>query len=315
MHAMSRRLVTLGLTQADPPEAIPDGDGGPISAPLSAPGPGRRGPLGGMAFSAVVHALIVAVAVQATAIVRAPAPVTTAIPDRPRADRVFLPAPDELRQMLGVQPEPRPPRPRPKDRISIGPPAAMRTPEPLLLHRDDDLTATARGTSAVRQNEPEAEVSPPSPAIRTRGASSAEAGPILASLRRLESGPGGAEAFGLPSGTGGQMGPLFFDPQGADFTLWIQRFKNEVYRNWIAPPSAALGWKGQVSFEFVVDRTGTILEIRLLEPSGTGAYDRAARNALVASRLLPLPADFAPATVTMGVGFLYNLREGRRSGG
>jgi hypothetical protein len=50
-------------------------------------------------------------------------------------------------------------------------------------------------------------------------------------------------------------------------------------------------------------------EVRLLQPSGTAAYDRAAHNALVSSRLLPLPADFAPPTCTMRVGFIYNLRE------
>ena len=105
------------------------------------------------------------------------------------------------------------------------------------------------------------------------------------------------------------MGPLFFDPQGADFTEWVQRFKNEVYRNWILPPSATLGViGGEVDFEFVVDRSGTMMDVRLLESSGTPSYDRAARNALLASLLLPLPADFAPRTVTMRVGFVYGIR-------
>ena len=39
----------------------------------------------------------------------------------------------------------------------------------------------------------------------------------------------------LVTGTGQQMGPLFFDPEGADFTVWINHFKNEVYRNWLVP--------------------------------------------------------------------------------
>jgi protein TonB len=104
------------------------------------------------------------------------------------------------------------------------------------------------------------------------------------------------------------MGPLFFDPQGADFTEWVQRFKNEVYRNWILPPSAALGGTGQVDFEFVVDRNGRMTDVRMLDSSGTTSLDRAARNALLASMLLPLPADFAPQTVTMKVGFVYGVR-------
>src|SRR5438128_880133 len=47
-------------------------------------------------------------------------------------------------------------------------------------------------------------------------------GPILASLHRLEaSGIGDPGPMGAVTGTGGQMGPLDFDPQGADFTAWV----------------------------------------------------------------------------------------------
>jgi TonB family protein len=132
-------------------------------------------------------------------------------------------------------------------------------------------------------------------------------GPILASLRRLEaSGIGDPGPLGVVSGTGGQMGPLFFDPQGADFTEWIQRFKNEVYRNWIVPPAAIMGWSGgEVQFRFVVDRSGAVRDATVVSSSGIAAYDRAARNALLSSRLLPLPADYAPATLTIDVVFGY----------
>jgi TonB family protein len=200
----------------------------------------------------------------------------------------------------------------------------MRTPEPLLLNRDDDLTKTAKGLPTASQAPRPAlpEPAPPAPAARPAGAILADGGrlaptpltagrpgPIQASLRRFEAtGIGDPGPLGVVTGTGGQMGPLFFDPQGADFTEWVQRFKNEVYRNWILPPSAALGGTGQVDFEFVVDRSGTMTEVRLLESSGTPSYDRAARNALLASLLLPLPKDFAPATVAMKVGFVYGMR-------
>jgi TonB family protein len=201
----------------------------------------------------------------------------------------------------------------------------MRSPDVLHLNRDDDLTKSAKGLPTASQAPRPAEPAPPqaAPPLRPAGANLAEGGrfsqapltagrpgPIQASLLRFEaSGVGDPGPLGVVSGTGGQMGPLFFDPQGADFTEWIQRFKNEVYRNWIPPPSASLGWTGQVDFEFVVERSGTMTEVRLLEGSGTAAYDRAARNALVSSRLLPLPADFAPTTVTMKVGFVYNVRQ------
>jgi TonB family protein len=232
--------------------------------------------------------------------------------------------------MLGLRPlpapRPTPPPPGAKDRISLGAPAPMRTPEPLILNRDDDLTKIAKGLPTASQEPRPAmpEPAPPLPAARPAGAilsddgrlsptrlTAGRPGPIQASLQRFEASTsriGDPGPLGAVTGTGGQMGPLFFDPQGADFTEWVQRFKNEVYRNWILPPSAALGGTGQVDFEFVVDRNGTMTEVRLLESSGTPSYDRAARNALLASLLLPLPKDFAPATVAMRVGFVYGMR-------
>ena len=127
-------------------------------------------------------------------------------------------------------------------------------------------------------------------------------GPALRDLeRRLsEAGP-----LGSAAGTGQQMGPLFFDPEGADFTAWINHFKNEVYRNWIVPQAALLGFRGNVDLEFVVARDGTLTSLRLVSSSGTAALDRSAQNALMGSRLLTLPRDYAPSEVTMHVRFIY----------
>jgi TonB family protein len=113
-------------------------------------------------------------------------------------------------------------------------------------------------------------------------------------------------ARGVPTGTGQQMGPLFFDPEGADFTLWINRFKDEVYHNWIVPQPALLGARGHVDFEFTVERDGTVSSIKLLKSAGQPALDRAAENALKGSRLLPLPADYGPPRITIQVAFYYN---------
>jgi TonB family protein len=104
---------------------------------------------------------------------------------------------------------------------------------------------------------------------------------------------------------GYQMGPLFFDPEGADFTRWINHFKSEVYRNWIIPEPARLGVRGQVGIEFTVDRAGKITRIAMLSSSGMSALDRAASNALQGSDLLPLPDDYPAGSVTMRVTFVY----------
>ena len=325
---MSRPLVSLGL--GPEPASSPAGADETLDGPISTPASARGSRPGGLAASAGLHALLIALLIQ-VALVRLSRPEPTASV-RPRADAVFLPPPAVLRRILALPPVPAPHHQTQtsKDRISIGPPAPMRSPEPIQLHRDDDLTAVAKGTPEASQAPRPVQSAPPPPSTRVAGASLGEGGrltptivpqgapgPILASLRRLEAGQGGDPGpLGVATGAGGQMGPLFFDPQGADFTAWIQRFKNEVYRNWIVPPSASLGWSGQVDFLFVVVRNGTMTEVTLLESSGTAAYDRAARNALVASRLLPLPADFSPDTVTMKVGFVYNTpRGGARGGG
>lgn len=104
---------------------------------------------------------------------------------------------------------------------------------------------------------------------------------------------------------GYQMGPLFFDPEGADFTRWINHFKSEVYRNWIIPEPARLGVRGQAGFEFTVDRNGRVSRIALLSSSGMTALDRAASNALQGSDLLALPDDYPEPSVTMRVTFVY----------
>jgi len=112
--------------------------------------------------------------------------------------------------------------------------------------------------------------------------------------------------LGIPTGTGQNLGGLYFDPQGADFSLWINTFKNEVYRNWIVPQAALLGFRGHVDFEFTVERNGSMTALRMLKSSGTTSLDRAAQNALTGSRFLPLPDDYGPPRVTMQVTFLYN---------
>jgi TonB family protein len=112
--------------------------------------------------------------------------------------------------------------------------------------------------------------------------------------------------LGLPTGTGQNLGGLYFDPQGADFTLWINTFKNEVYRNWLMPQTAQFGFRGHVDFEFTVERDGSMTALRMLKSSGTASLDRAAQNALTGSRWLPLPDDYGPPRVRMQVTFFYN---------
>ena len=237
------------------------------------------------------------------------------------------------------------PAPEARDRVSIGGPAPVRQRTPLVLRRDEDLTrAVAKGRpdapdtgaspaptepapapvearDTPAPEPPAAESGPPPPTRVAAGPGEAPLAPspvpdasaspasIAGSLRSLEDRlASGAGARGVDTGTGQQMGPLFFDPQGADFTAWTNHFKNEVYRNWIVPPSVTMGIRGHVELEFRVERDGTMTALRIARSSGTAALDRAARNALLGSRLMPLPADFRPPQVAMTVTFFYNER-------
>jgi TonB family protein len=126
----------------------------------------------------------------------------------------------------------------------------------------------------------------------------------LADLGACSKNPPPAAPAGASAGN--TLGGLYFDPLGADFTLWVKRFKNEVYKNWVVPKEALEGFKGHVEFEFTVERDGTMASLHMLRASGTPATDRAAQNALVGSRFLPLPSDYGPPRITMRVTLYYN---------
>jgi len=263
----------------------------------------------------------------------------------PVKEHIFLPSRELLRQLAppsarrapAPAPTPTPPpQARVKNRISIGPPSLDRA-KVIELRREDDLTKVPKGKpnavpSAPPTPAPQIAAASPAPVAgsgaevrkaeglrlpsglngpppgddgsRTGGANPR---PSLAeSLRNLDQRLADVGPRGIESGTGQQMGPLFFDPEGADFTVWINHFKNEVYRNWIVPQAALLGFRGHVDLEFTVERDGTLTDLKMLKSSGTPALDRAAANALMGSRLLPLPRDFGPPRITMQVTFFYN---------
>ncbi len=295
-------LVRLGLgddDEAGRPAPEPEEDAPLLHDLARSERPRRRR---GLFASTALHTLVVLMVLR---VVPALAPADRP-PERPASTRhaVFLPRPAELRRILGLKP-PRPPAA--KDRISLGAPAPPRT-EPLILHPDDDLTAVPKGRPDAAEAAAPLPSPPPAPvALRPGNNPLLPAGPLVASLRRFQEAAATAPGpFGAATGTGGQMGPLAFDPQGADFTAWLQRFKNEVYRNWIVPEAAMFGMaRGEARFEFTVARDGALTALALTQSTGNAAGDRAARNALLGSRLAPLPDDYAPPTVTMQVGFLY----------
>ncbi len=162
------------------------------------------------------------------------------------------------------------------------------------------------GDEAHREPRPTVSAGP-SPRPGTAGP--ADRPSIASSLERVIEERLAQGVTGAPTGTGQQMGSLFFDPQGADFTGWINHFTAEVYRNWIIPQPARFGVQGKVEIEFTVERDGSISRIEIVKPSHTTAFDNSSRNALRSSRLQVLPNDYRPDRVTIRVTFLYNMFE------
>jgi protein TonB len=262
---------------------------------------------------------------------------------RPEVLRQLAPVPPPAaRPQPAPAPTPPPQESDPdrKDRISIGPPAEVRKTGPMTLRRDDDLTKVRKGEPTLPPEPAPAPRRPdptPVPQVAEKTGDTEET-PGRRGLRlppglmgppvpRGDEGgrrgsPGIEESMeeaiedvsrriardtrlGIPTGTGQSLEGLRFDPQGADFTLWINDFKNQVYRNWIVP-QAAMFYSGHVDFEFTLERDGSMSALRMLKSSGTSSFDRAARNALTASRFMELPDDYGPPRVTMQVTFYYN---------
>jgi len=241
-------------------------------------------------------------------------------------------------------PTPPPADPAKKDRESVGSTFDRRADKLLEMLRDHDFTATPKGAPSPPSNsaQPSPPPTPPasslaaeargskavpgSPGLRLppglrrdvpsgREGSPARPGPIgqsiASAVRQLEQRLERESQLGLPTGSGQNIGGVFFDPQGADFTGWVNHFKNDIYRNWIIPQPALMGFGGAAEFEITVERDGTLSAIRILRSTGTPALDRAVQNALTNSRFLPLPADYGPARVTMRLLFEYIIERSR----
>jgi TonB family protein len=106
---------------------------------------------------------------------------------------------------------------------------------------------------------------------------------------------------GASSATKDGLGPLMLDPQGADFTAWIDHFKNEIYKHW-PPAKGAAVHPGAVVVEFTVARDGALGHVRL-KKQGDKVLAKAAEAALRACALEPLPPDYRAKDITMSLVF------------
>jgi TonB family protein len=104
----------------------------------------------------------------------------------------------------------------------------------------------------------------------------------------------------------GRVGPLSFDPRGADFTLWVEQFKDQVYQHWPPRTGVPAGARGRVVLRFTVARNGALQDIRVKRARGARELQPAAQEALRAIRCLPLPAGYKREGITMSLDFYLN---------
>ena len=126
----------------------------------------------------------------------------------------------------------------------------------------------------------------------------------------------GNSGSGTGSGSGDEIGSVptgdtgsgvFFDTQGYDLGPWANRVIAMVRKNWIVPVAADLGLKGIVGISFQVDRSGKILNPKIVLSSEVPSYNQAALQALmITDPFPPLPADFPRPLLPAVFRFYYN---------
>lgn len=268
-----------------------------------------------------------------------PAVIRQLVPSPPPA-AVPRPVPSPM----GPRPTPPPPDAG-RDRISVGPRLPFRNEGPLNLDsigkvpkgtQTEQLTPKSGPTPAAPAAPPPPIPEPPATTPRVAdagvgregrpgltvppglGATRADAGEeagrrpglsgsaldriVEEATRRAAEGGG---SFGLPEGKGADISGLHFDPQGADFTVWISHLAEEFRRNFVVPQTAYLGFRGRAVIRFVVERDGSLSSVATVQSTGTASLDRAVSNAISGSRYLPLPADYRPPNVTFHLIFDY----------
>lgn len=135
-----------------------------------------------------------------------------------------------------------------------------------------------------------------------------QGGGSYSTQQRLPAGPGGQ---GSAPSVGNQV-QILSPTEGVDFSSYIQRMLNTIYRNWVAvmPQSAMLGDKGMVYITFQINPDGSIQasDPSMERTSGKPPLDNAAMSSIRASNPFePLPKEFHGPYMRFGIYFLYSL--------
>ena len=104
---------------------------------------------------------------------------------------------------------------------------------------------------------------------------------------------------------------ILSDTQGVDLTFYARSVAAPIRRSWYQlmpeeakPPSSK---QGKAAVEFSVSRDGTASDVKLAQPSGDDAMDKAALDAVRQSSPFPeLPHEYKGQSISLRVHFYYN---------
>ena len=205
-------------------------------------------------------------------------------PEAPPSEQVFAqPQPQESVQYVQVMPQmerPAPPKPEVEfsdlDRRATTPEVAPNPMNPAPLSRGNTPDRVVgrpgredgRSGNAVRP--PATTTPPPDGGMRNPDSlplpKQAAGGNLGSSLRNLQRYLDD-QSFDNQRGGLLEQGPdIQFDSKGVEFGPWLRRFVAQVKRNWFIP-QAAMFQRGRVVIQFYVLRNGTIIDIRVVQPS------------------------------------------------
>ena len=102
--------------------------------------------------------------------------------------------------------------------------------------------------------------------------------------------------------------PISLDTKEEKYASYFARIKHQIERVWVYPDQAARrGVSGKLSLKFRISRDGNLLEVRLVDSSGSNLLDDAAINAVKgASPYYPFPVTIERDDLSILATFIYS---------
>ena len=216
----------------------------------------------------------------------APVPVAPAPPPAPLPERQPVKAPSALPDRDTARAREMPTRTAPA-RASGLPDRTLQARAPA-LPRPDQKELPPVADSAPR---PSSTPAPPSP-------------PVTAATPRRETAVAPPSPVGRPSGSAVGTGALTLNAGDFPFAWYLQQLQKKISEQWKPPANAANGQRAVVVFE--IRRDGQLANVTVETRSGDFLYDQAALRAVSDATPFPeLPKDYAQSVLRVHLGFNF----------